>query len=88
MARVTSLLSIIKKSFVIDVGANFISVVARWWISNNKNVFLNIFSSAVIWSLWTLRNELCFQGENLDMNGLGPMQSGGEYSARMHTLLS
>jgi hypothetical protein len=25
---------------------------------------LNIFCSAVLWSLWSLRNELCFQGKS------------------------
>lgn len=41
---------------------DFLSV-ARWWINNDKNAVLNTFSSAVIWSLWTLRNEFCFQGK-------------------------
>jgi hypothetical protein len=46
--------------FNVQVGADFESV-ARWWISNNKNVVLNLFSSATLWSIWSLRNELCFQ---------------------------
>jgi hypothetical protein len=47
--------------FNIPIGSDFLYVV-RWWISNDKNGVLNIFSSAVLWSLWTLRNEFCFQG--------------------------
>jgi hypothetical protein len=34
--------------------------VARLWISNEKNGALNTFSSAVIWNLWKMRNELHF----------------------------
>jgi hypothetical protein len=47
----------------IDIGADFESV-ARWWISENKNSVINIFSSAVLWILWSTRNELCFQGKS------------------------
>jgi hypothetical protein len=47
--------------FNIPIGSDFLSV-ARWWISNDKNGVLNVFSSAVLWSIWTLRNEFCFQG--------------------------
>jgi hypothetical protein len=48
--------------FGICIGSNLLSVV-RWWISNDENAVLNTFNSAVIWSLWTLRNEFCFQGK-------------------------
>jgi hypothetical protein len=47
----------------VPLGDDFESV-ARWWISNNKNSVLNIFSSTVMWSVWFHRNELCFQGKS------------------------
>ena len=40
------------KSFI-DVGAK--------WLSNKKFAAVNIMSSASLWCLWKLRNELCFQ---------------------------
>lgn len=44
------------------VGSNFESV-AWWWISKNKHVVvLNICTSAILWSLWNVRNAICFQG--------------------------
>jgi hypothetical protein len=49
--------------FMSDGGLYDFLSVARWWINNDKNAVLNTFSSAVIWSLWTLRNEFCFQGK-------------------------
>ena len=54
--------TVISDIFGIHIGTDFESV-ARWWISNNRNSVLNIFSSAVLWSIWTLRNDLCFQGK-------------------------
>jgi hypothetical protein len=35
--------------------------VGKFWLSNKKNCVLNMISSAVIWSIWKLRNDLCFQ---------------------------
>ncbi|KAG0546315.1 hypothetical protein BDA96_02G437100 [Sorghum bicolor] len=35
--------------------------VGTYWLSNKKNCVLNIISSAVIWSVWKLRNDICFQ---------------------------
>jgi hypothetical protein len=49
--------------FKVQVGADFESV-ARWWISNNKNDMLNLFTSATLWSIRSLRNELFFQGRS------------------------
>lgn len=46
----------------LDLGANYESV-AKMWLSNKKFQFANIITSAVIWCLWKMRNELCFQGE-------------------------
>jgi hypothetical protein len=51
--------------------------VARWWISNTKCSAVNIFSSAIMWLVWSQRNELYFQGRSW----LGVTDSGG----RPHT---
>ena len=48
--------------FDIQIGSNFESV-ARWWVSNNKNSVLNTVCAALMWSIWKLRNEMCFQGK-------------------------
>jgi hypothetical protein len=45
----------------ISIGSDFESV-ARWWISNNKNSVINVVCPATLWSIWKLRNALCFQG--------------------------
>jgi hypothetical protein len=45
-----------------SVGSDFESV-ARWWISNNKNSVINVVCTATLWSIWKLRNSLCFQGK-------------------------
>jgi hypothetical protein len=46
-----------------SIGLDFESV-ARWWISESKNSVLNMFTSAVLWTLWSTRNDLCFQGRS------------------------
>ena len=48
--------------FDIDLGFDFESV-ARWWVSNSKHKIMNCCSSALMWSLWKSRNEICFQGK-------------------------
>jgi hypothetical protein len=60
---VSHVLCFFTELFNVQVGADFESV-ARWWISNNKNDMLNLFTSATLWSIWSLRNELCFQGRS------------------------
>ena len=45
----------------VPVGADFESV-ARWWVSNNRNSGINIVCTATLWTIWKLRNDLCFQG--------------------------
>jgi hypothetical protein len=32
------------------------------WSANNKKTVVNIACVAAIWSIWTMRNDLCFQG--------------------------
>ena len=41
--------------------ANFENIAAKW-ISNKRFLVRNMFSSAVLWGIWKLRNSLCFQG--------------------------
>jgi hypothetical protein len=53
----------ISNIFGIHLGDDFESV-RRWWISNIKKFVINIFSSVVMWLVWSLRNELCFQGKS------------------------
>jgi hypothetical protein len=43
------------------LGADFESV-ARFWVADNKHKALNVCSAAVLWVIWKLRNECCFQG--------------------------
>jgi hypothetical protein len=43
------------------IGADFESV-AGLWLCEKKFKALNICSSAILWSLWKMRNLLCFQG--------------------------
>ena len=45
-----------------NLGSDF-EAVARWWISNKKNAILNTCCAALMWCIWTTRNDLCFQGE-------------------------
>jgi hypothetical protein len=35
--------------------------VGKFWLSNKHNGILNLFTSAAVWCLWKLRNDLCFQ---------------------------
>jgi hypothetical protein len=45
-----------------QVGDNF-EYVVRWWISEDKNYVLNIFSSAVLWTLCSTRNDVEKSGQ-------------------------
>jgi hypothetical protein len=45
----------------VRIGVNFESL-AGFWLCNKKFGVTNMISSAVCWSLWKLRNCLCFQG--------------------------
>ena len=53
---------VIHELFGVQVGNDFESV-ARWWISNSKNSALNVVCTAILWALWKLRNDMCFQGK-------------------------
>jgi hypothetical protein len=43
-----------------SVGENMTNV-GKYSLSNKKHCLVNMVSSAVIWSIWKLRNDLCFQ---------------------------
>jgi hypothetical protein len=43
-----------------SVGENMTNV-GKYWLSNKKHCLVNMVSSAVIWSIWKLRNDLRFQ---------------------------
>jgi hypothetical protein len=47
-------------SYGVQRGENFESVV-KLWICNKKFYIMNIVTSAVCWSIWKLRNSICFQ---------------------------
>jgi hypothetical protein len=42
-------------------GADFESV-AKYWLLNKKFKCLNALTTAVFWTIWKFRNEMCFQG--------------------------
>ncbi|KAF8679393.1 hypothetical protein HU200_045736 [Digitaria exilis] len=43
-----------------ELGCSFESVGSKW-LSDKKFIITNIISFAALWSLWKLRNGLCFQ---------------------------
>jgi len=51
--------SIISDLLGLNIGEIFESM-ARLWLANKNHELNNVLSSAVIWSIWKLRNELCF----------------------------
>jgi hypothetical protein len=52
---------------------DFISL-GKFWVLGGKHAELNVFTSAVLWTLWKSRNVLCFQG--LCWTNLEKMMSG------------
>jgi hypothetical protein len=45
----------------LELGYDFESI-GQFWIANKRHKLTNIISSAVLWFVWKLRNETCFQG--------------------------
>jgi hypothetical protein len=43
----------------VSVGSDFESV-ARWWLSNKKNIVINVVCTATLWSILKLHNAMCF----------------------------
>jgi hypothetical protein len=37
--------------------------MAKWWIRGKKFDSVNVIYAAVLWAIWKLRNNLCFQGQ-------------------------
>jgi hypothetical protein len=50
----------ISDCFGFSVGVSFDSI-GGMWLSRKKFIAHNILTSATLWGLWKLRNELCFQ---------------------------
>ena len=48
--------------FNIALGSIYESI-ARWWLSNNNHCVLNMSCAALMWCLWKLRNDICFQAK-------------------------
>jgi hypothetical protein len=42
------------------VGSDIIEI-GKFWLSPKKYVLVNIITVVVLWSIWKLRNEICFQ---------------------------
>jgi hypothetical protein len=57
--------SLISEAVGFKIGSSFESL-ANSWLCNKRFGVVNIVSSAVYWSLWKLRNDLCFLGEHED----------------------
>ena len=55
--------SYIFECFGFNVGMNFESI-GSMWLGKKKFTVHNILTSAALWGLWKLRNELCFQSLN------------------------
>jgi hypothetical protein len=49
--------------FSTNIGLDFESI-ARWWIRRITIRCLTFFLSAVLWTLWSTHNDLCFQGKS------------------------
>jgi hypothetical protein len=41
------------------IGENMVNI-GQFWLSNKKHCIVNMVSSVVLWSIWKLRNDLCF----------------------------
>jgi hypothetical protein len=50
---IAQILNISLQEPLIDIG--------KLWLSHKKYLVINIVTSAVLWNLWKLRNEICFQ---------------------------
>ena len=52
--------SVVADLLGIQVGGDIVSI-GQFWLSEKKYSVINMITSAVLWSIWKLRNELCFQ---------------------------
>lgn len=67
LVNICSLIAIAKQCWCllseilgVQVGVS-IADIGTFWLSPKKFMTVNIVTSAAIWSIWKLRNELCFQ---------------------------
>jgi hypothetical protein len=43
-------------------GVHDFESMARIWLRGNKFDAVKVFNTAILWTIWKVRNELCFQG--------------------------
>jgi hypothetical protein len=51
---------VISELLNLDIGSDFESIGGKW-LSNKRFLVLNMFTSASLWCLWKLRNDMHFQ---------------------------
>ncbi|KAG2578577.1 hypothetical protein PVAP13_6NG119700 [Panicum virgatum] len=56
---VVQMWAVIYQAIERSVGVNFESI-NTYWFSTKKITIVNMLRAAVFWSLWKLRNDLCF----------------------------
>jgi len=56
----TQLWKILSLILNVNLGGS-LDEIGKYWLSNKKHCVTNITSSAAMWSIWKLRNNLCFQ---------------------------
>jgi len=56
---VVQMWAVIYQAIERSVGVNFESI-NTYWLSTKKITIVNMLRAAVLWSLWKLRNDLCF----------------------------
>jgi hypothetical protein len=56
----TQLWKILSLILNVNLGGS-LDEVGKYWLSNKKHCVTNITSSTTMWSIWKLRNNLCFQ---------------------------
>jgi hypothetical protein len=56
-----NLWSIVSEIVGMKIGPDFESM-AKMWLNDKKFKWTNVCSAAVLWSLWKIRNEMCFHG--------------------------
>jgi hypothetical protein len=41
--------------------SDFMSL-AKWWLHGKNMGCVNVLTTAVLWTIWKMRNNMCFQG--------------------------
>jgi len=68
----------------VNLGGSFESI-GQFWLSNKRHGLVNIITAAALWSLWKLRNDLCFQ--NTGWKGMDILLNKIEYTAQNWLIL-